>query len=167
MNLLMRENEKTMHLTNRIPIYQFDSSINDMRILVPKWYKNYNLSEFACTMNYMLPDGTMGIVSVLLDDEMYNDKYLSYHLTPSEVYTSQVGHINMEFVFTKTIDDIPVSLTLQVVRIPVISNNEASGDIDQSVAALLESQIQALTVRVNQETERINDVENNGINIVL
>ena len=81
MNLLMRD-DKSLRITNIRPIYQYDSLMDALRVLVPKYYESQDLSEFRVLLTYYLPDDTTGSMDLTLDDEPYNEDYISYTKIP-------------------------------------------------------------------------------------
>ena len=92
MNLLMRE-DKTIRLTNIVPVFQYDSLINPLRILVPRYYEEVDLSEFNVVLTYMLPDATVGSVTLVMSEEPYNDDYIIYPFMITTLLTSIAGNV--------------------------------------------------------------------------
>ena len=170
MNLLMRE-DKTIRLTNIVPIYQYDSLMNPLRILVPKFYEGIDLSEFNVVLTYMLPDETIGSVTLELDEEPYNDDYISYGLTIGTTLTSIVGYVCIKLTFTKveTVNDTDkvYMLTTQICKLPIYSSDEMTGSIDPSDLARIEAQIADINQRLNVEAAKVANINEYGIPIVL
>lgn len=170
MNLLMRE-DKTIRLTNIVPIYQYDSLMNPLRVLVPKFYEDIDLSEFNVVLTYMLPDETIGSQTLVLDEEPYNDDYISYGITIDTTLTSISGYVCLKLTFTKveTVNesDRVYMLTTQICKLPIYNPDEMTGSIDESDLARLEAQIADINQRLNIEAAKVSNIDENGIRIVL
>ena len=167
MNLLMRE-DKTIRLTNAVPIYQYDSLIDPLRILVPHYYGEQDLTDFNAVLTYMLPDGTIGSETLVLDDEPYNEDYISYSLNIGTTYTALPGVDYVKITFARVDEDEKVyMLRTQIGKIPIINDNDLSGEIEPSVVDVIESQIADLDYRLNAEAAKVLNIDENGLKIVL
>jgi len=167
MNVLMRE-DKTIRLTNIVPIYQYDSLMNPLRILVPKFYEGIDLSEFNVVLTYMLPDETIGSQTLVMDEEPYNDDYISYGITIDTTLTSISGYVCLKLTFTKVDENNRVyMLTTQICKMPIYNPDEMTGSIDESDLARLEAQIADINQRLNIEAAKVANIDENGIKIVL
>jgi len=170
MNVLMRE-DKTIRLTNIVPIYQYDSLMNPLRVLVPKFYEGIDLSEFNVVLTYMLPDETIGSQTLVMDEEPYNDDYISYGIQITTTLTSIVGYVCLKLTFTKveTIDEVDkvYMLTTQICKLPIYNSDEMTGSIDQSDLARIEAQIADINQRLNIEAAKVANIDENGLKIVL
>lgn len=167
MNILMRE-DKTIRLTNIVPIYQYDSLMNPIRILVPKYYEDIDLSDFNVVLTYMLPDETVGSVTLELDAEPYNDDYITYGFSITPTITSQCGYVCIKLTFTKVDEQERVyMLTTQICKIPIYNSDEMTGSIDPSDLARIEAQIADINQRLNIEAAKVANIDNNGLKIVL
>ena len=167
MNLLMRE-DKTIRLTNIVPIYQYDSLMNPIRVLVPHFYEGFDLSGFNVVLTYMLPDETIGSITLELDEKPYDDNYISYTFPVTTALTSIVGNVVTKLTFAKTDEEERVyMLTTQTAKIPIISEEIASGDIDKSDLARIEAQIKDINFRLNVEAQKILNIDTNGLKIIL
>lgn len=167
MNLLMRE-DKTIRLTNAVPIYQYDTSMDKLRILVPHFWGEQDLTEFNAVLSYMLPDGTIGTETLVLDEEPYNEDYISYTIVITTTYTSLPGTDYLKIVFAKVDQsDTAYVLRSQLGKLPILSDNVVSGEIDPGAIARIESQIADLDYRLNVEAAKILNIDENGLKIVL
>ena len=166
MNLLMRD-DKSLRITNIRPIYQYDSLMDALRVLVPKYYESQDLSEFRVLLTYYLPDDTTGSMDLTLDDEPYNEDYISYTFDLTPDLTSIVGTVFLKLTFTKVIDETTYMLDTQPAPLPISSPLGVSGDIDPSDLARVEGQIAEINRRLNVEAAKIANIDENGLKIVL
>ena len=170
MNLLMRE-DKTIRLTNIVPLYQYDSLMNPIRVLVPRLYDGIDLSEYNVVLTYMLPDETIGSITLELDEEPYNENYISYRFPVTSELTAIVGHICVKLTFTKVETQNEIEkvymLTTQICKIPIYNADDMTGDIDQSDLARIEAQIADINQRLNIEAAKVANIDEYGIKIVL
>lgn len=166
MNLLMRE-DKSLRITNITPIYQYDSLMDAIRVLVPQYYGKQDLSEFRVLLTYYLPDASVGSIDLTLDDEPYNEDYISYTFDLTPDLTSIVGTVFLKLTFTKVIDETTYMLDTQPAPLPISSPMNISGDIDPSDLARVEGQIAEINRRLNIEAAKIANIDENGLKIVL
>ena len=166
MNLLMRD-DKSLRITNIRPIYQYDSLMDALRVLVPKYYESQDLSEFRVLLTYYLPDDTTGSMDLTLDNEPYNEDYISYTFDLTPALTSIVGTVFLKLTFTKVVDETTYMLDTQPALLPISSPLGISGDVDPSDLARLEGQIAEINRRLNVEAAKIANIDENGLKIVL
>ena len=167
MNLLMRE-DKTIRLTNIVPVFQYDSLINPLRILVPRYYEEVDLSEFNVVLTYMLPDATVGSVTLVMSEEPYNDDYIIYPFMITTLLTSIDGNVFLKLTFAKVDEqERTYMLTTQLAKLPICNDNDMSGNIDPSDLARIEAQIEDINYRLNVEAAKVLNIDENGLKIVL
>lgn len=166
MNLLMRD-DKSLRITNLTPVYQYDSLMDPLRVLVPRYYEGQDLSEFSLLLTYDLPDSTVGSMYLEPDPTPYNENFISYTIMITPVFTSMVGTVFFKLTFTKVEDDKTYMLDTQMAKLPIYSPENISGDIDQSDLARVEAQIAEINARLGSLAIQINNIDENGLKIVL
>lgn len=103
--ILINKNN-TLTTSNRTNIMHRSSMVDSLRVLVDPYYEfnditTLNMSEFICTMEYVLPVSKKYTTEVLTpQSELYKEK-LDYRLPVDTKITSEAGDVEVKFVFTK------------------------------------------------------------------
>ncbi len=103
--ILINKNN-TLTTSNRTNIMHRSSMVDSLRVLVDPYYDfndttTLDMSEFICTMEYVLPVSRKYTTEVLTpQSELYKEK-LDYRLPVDTKITSEAGDVEVKFIFTK------------------------------------------------------------------
>ena len=103
--ILVNKNN-TLTTSNRTNIMHRSSMVDSLRVLVDPYYEfndttTLDMSEFICTMEYVLPVSRKYTTEVLISQgELYKER-LDYRLPVDTKITSEAGDVEVKFIFTK------------------------------------------------------------------
>lgn len=92
MYTILFNQDKELIQTVRVPLFQGERNITELRFLVPQQIEGMQVSEFKVVFRYELPNGKKYAVNLNAAPELYRN-YLSYTYPVSQEFTSEAGYI--------------------------------------------------------------------------
>ena len=101
MYIIVMDDEKQLTPTIKQPIYRGENLVNDIKFLLPLTYKEFDLSEFTVTLQYVHRGLIVCEEVLLMDSPSLRPDRLSYSLRLDSVFTKREGRIEIQLRITK------------------------------------------------------------------
>lgn len=92
--------DKSLVITKAINIYQRQSLVDNMQILIPLTYSDNDLTKFNATLEYIDPANMAHTEILVKDEELYNDTMIRFTLDMDTKFTYLAGDITMKLTLT-------------------------------------------------------------------
>lgn len=92
MYTILFNQDKELIQTVRVPLFQGERNITELRFLIPQQLEGMQISEFKVVLRYELPNGKKYVVNLNAAPKLYRN-YLSYSYPVSQEFTSEAGYI--------------------------------------------------------------------------
>ena len=117
MNTILLTNEHELIPTVSHCIMQRSNLIDNIEFLVPKNYEDYDMSQFDCLLEYILPvSKRYSSVFLTLDDTNYKEDYLRYVLKADTEITEEAGEVELQLTFGNVELSPDGEMSIQTVR---------------------------------------------------
>lgn len=101
MYTILINNDNTLTKSVIKNIMHRSSMVDKFHILANPMYNDFDMREFTCVMEYVLPISKQYIVEILTPSaELYKEK-IEYTLPVNTQITSEIGNVELKFTFTK------------------------------------------------------------------
>lgn len=154
--LVTDSNELVISVKERI--MQRSKLVDNLHFLVPPTYKGVDMSEFTCTMEYVLPVSREYKTETLVrSGELYKDN-LEFKLPFDTNFTKEAGKIEIQLTFTKASMDADGNVNQYVRKagpctIAIVAVTSWSDVIPDSALSSLDQRLIQLELMANQLNE--------------
>lgn len=101
MYIIVMDDEKQLTPTIKQPIYRGENLVNEIKFLLPLTYKEFDLSEFTVTLQYIHRGLIVCEEDLIMDNPSLRADRLSYSLKLDSVFTKREGRIEVQLRITK------------------------------------------------------------------
>lgn len=176
MYTILINNDNSLESSIRQRILHRENLVNELHFLADPIYKSgtkeFDMSNFTCTLEYVLPISKKYIVEVLRCSEDLYDEKLEYLLPINTKITSEPGKIQLKLTFTWLELDADgntneyvrktTSTILKVIPTEMWSDYIASTDLDSISQIMLE-----LQGKIDQEQAIVNQMIENQVDDLI
>lgn len=174
MYTIVMHDDKSMHVTNAVPLYEKETNIDVFRFLLPTQYAEgaelYNLADFVVACKVKTPSGRLFVYKLDCEDVTYKDR-LDYRLVIGADITQFAGTVEMYLTMLRVLENEDGSSTETVfhsgtVYIEILRKEEFVFIPDKSLQAIDQLLLQTQD-KINQldkiaekiETTKADDIE--------
>ena len=168
MYTILINNDNTLTKSVIKNIMHRSSMVDKIHILANPTYNGYDMTTFTCVMEYVLPISRQYVVETLTPSEELYKERIEYTLPINTQITSEVGDIEIKFIFTRLdmLEDgskvervrKTASTTITILRVEQWSDYISDSKLDPVVQMLLN--VQAQNEQSKVYLEQINEVAN-------
>lgn len=107
MTTVLLNDDNELIITSKERIMQRSKNVDNLQFITSVMYKDtIDMTDFTCTLEYLLPISKEYKVETLVrDEELYKDEYFSYSLPFDTNFTSENGGIECQLTFTNSVMD--------------------------------------------------------------
>lgn len=99
MYTLLVQNDNSVIATTKTTIMQRSKLVDQLQILVPKFYNNINLTDATVKLEYVTPSNNYRFQILKLNNPTYKDDYLQYIIEGDTDITAEAGDVEFHLVF--------------------------------------------------------------------
>lgn len=99
MYTLLVQNDNSVIATVKTAIMQRSKLVDQLQILVPKYYNNIDLTDAAVKLEYVTPSSTYHFQMLTLHNAEYKGDYLQYIVEGDTDITAESGDVEFHLVF--------------------------------------------------------------------
>ena len=92
--------DKSLIMTTQSKLYQRQSLVDTMQILVPSTYDDVDLTTFTATLDYIDPGNIAYMEILTADEDLYKDAFIRYTLPLDSKFTAVAGTVTMKITLT-------------------------------------------------------------------
>ena len=105
MHTIVVDENGCMHTSVFEPIIQKSNLVNSLKILIPRYYNEFDMHDFTAMLEYKTPEQSkVGIVD-LEDNVILENGYIQYIVPVDIKMTSEAGFLKIMMVFTQSDED--------------------------------------------------------------
>ena len=152
--------DKSLIITKYNLIRQDDSDIPQiLYFLFPTEYNGTDLTDFAATLFYQIPNGDVFMVPLTREEELYKN-HIKFTLPSAQDFTKYGGQVAMKVILSKTVDETAYNLTTGEVFVEVLGNPDYYVDPTPGTIDHIEEEIAAINAKL---TTLADDISLNSI----
>ena len=147
---ILLNDDNTLTISVKERIMERSSLVDKLCFLVPKTYNDFDMTEFACTLEYVLPVSKKYKSEMLsAESELYENEYIQFILPFDTKLTSEPGDIELQLSLVKAdltdegeqITYVRKSSTVTITIVPIAAwsdfiPDDALNAVDQKIAEL-------------------------------
>lgn len=88
--------DKSLIMTTQSKLYQRQSLVDTMQILVPSTYDDVDLTTFTATLDYIDPGNIAHMEILTADEDLYKDAFIRYTLSLDSKFTAIAGVVTLK-----------------------------------------------------------------------
>lgn len=92
--------DKSLVMTVQSKLYQRQSLVDTMQILIPATYDDMDLTVFNGTIEYIDPGNVAHMEILTADEDLYKDAFIRYTLPLDSMFTRIAGTVTMKVTLT-------------------------------------------------------------------
>ena len=92
--------DKSLVMTKPTTLYQRQSLVDEMQILLPNVYDSVDLTPYDVTIEYIDPGNNAHMEQLVKDDELYQDKFIRCTMALDSKFTYIAGDVIMKLTLT-------------------------------------------------------------------
>jgi len=137
---------KNLVVTTNSRLYQRESLVDNMQILIPMEYDGINLFDFNATLEYLDPANVAHTESLIADSEVYKDLFIRYTMPLDSKFTYMAGIVIMKLTLTYFDETDNKSYVLRTgeLEIEILKLNDYFAYTDDSSLNVIDNKILAL-----------------------
>jgi len=99
--IILMNDFKDLLITKKHPIYKYETSVDDIKVLIPQVYNGTNMRDLECIVQCVLPNTNEGLYKYCnYNDELYKER-LCVEIPITTSLTKEVGNVLFWLLFIK------------------------------------------------------------------
>lgn len=144
--------DKSLVITQKARLYQRQSLVDNMQILVPSTYGEQDLTKYTATIEYIDPANIAHSEILIADTELYMDKFVRYVMPLDSKMTYMAGNILMKLTLTYFDEAEEKTYVLKTgeLEIEILKLNDYFAYADEASLSTIDNKILALQAETDK-----------------
>lgn len=144
--------DKSLVMTVQSKLYQRQSLVDTMQILIPATYDDMDLTVFTGTIEYIDPGNVAHMEILTADEDLYKDTFIRYTLPLDSMFTRIAGTVTMKVTLTYNDESTMKKYVLKTgeIEIEIAEINDYFAFVDEDSLTAIDNRIMHLQTEADK-----------------